>query len=135
MVREIFKANAGILFFTDRLYEIGLDPSTVYPVVVVRPDPLRAEEHSEDHKIRKPSREELPFRHSIFRRKLPITRVSGPPETGPTAMLLSEEHEELMDVLSPIYDQMSIKKWWWLLEFIPVPLRRVWHGRSTTRLR
>ncbi|RXW16376.1 hypothetical protein EST38_g9475 [Candolleomyces aberdarensis] len=131
MVREIFKANAGILFLTDRLYEIGLDPSTVYPTVLDRPVPL----HVGEHKIRKPTREQLPFRHSMFRPKLPITRVSGPPATGPSAMLPSEEHEELMDVLSPIYDQMSIKKWWWLLEFIPVPLRRVWHGKSTTRLR
>ncbi|KAJ2925169.1 hypothetical protein H1R20_g11915, partial [Candolleomyces eurysporus] len=109
MVREIFKANAGILFFTDRLYEIGLDPSTIYPEVVVRPDPLRAEEHNEDHKIRGPSH---------------------PPETGPVNMLLSEEHEELMDALSPIYDQLDLKRWWWILEVLPVPCRRVCDGNT-----
>ncbi|RXW14426.1 hypothetical protein EST38_g11429 [Candolleomyces aberdarensis] len=124
MVREIFKAKAGILFLTDRLYEIGLDPSTIYPEVLIRPVPLSAEEHNEKHKIRKRSREEMPFRHSISRSKLPITRVSGQPATGPNVMPLTEEHEELMDALSPIYDQMKIKKWWWLLEYIPVPLRR-----------
>jgi hypothetical protein len=125
MVREIFQAKAGILFLTDRLYEIGLDPSTVYPVVHTRPSPLSVEK---EHKIREPSPAELPYRHSMlnFGRKPLITE---------SQMLASEEHEELMDALSPVYDQMRIKKWWWLLEFIPLPFRRVWHGKSTTRLR
>jgi len=29
-------------------------------------------------------------------------------------------HEELLDVLSPIYDQLQIKKAWWALEYIPM---------------
>ncbi|KAJ2925185.1 hypothetical protein H1R20_g11920, partial [Candolleomyces eurysporus] len=54
--------------------------------------------------------------------------------SGPAAMLDSEEHEELKDALSPIYDRMNIRKWWWLLEYIPLPLRRVRNGQITTRL-
>jgi hypothetical protein len=50
-------------------------------------------------------------------------------------MLDSEEHEELMDALSPKYDQMDIKKSWWIVEYIPLPLRRVWGGKSKTTIR
>ena len=32
----------------------------------------------------------------------------------------SEEHEELLDALSPIYDQLELSKAWWILEFIPM---------------
>ncbi|RXW12269.1 hypothetical protein EST38_g13584 [Candolleomyces aberdarensis] len=130
MVREIFRANAGVLFLTDRLYTIGLDPSTIYPLVRNRPAPLPVGEHQ----ILEPCRKELPFRPSIFGPKYPTTWDSEPPKTGPAAMLESEEHEELKDALSPIYDHMSIKKWWWLLEYIPLPLRCLRNGKSTTRL-
>jgi hypothetical protein len=126
MVREIFKANPGILFLTDRLPRIGLDPSTVYPSVLPRPEPLRV---GKEHKIRNPCPSEMPIRYPIFMRQ-PMVKE---PRLAP--MLASEEHEELKDALSPIYDQMSIRRWWWLLELVPLPLRRVWHGQSTTRLR
>jgi hypothetical protein len=130
MVREIFKANPGILFLTDRVYEIGLDPSTIYPVVLDRPDPDLVGEN----KIREPPVEAKPIRPSMWK-KISISEVSEPRETGPAAMLASEEREELMDALSPIYDQMSIKKGWWFLEMIPLPLRRQWDGLTwSTRL-
>lgn len=133
MVREIFKANAGILFLTDRIYEIGLDPSTIYPVVLDRPDADPVGEN----KIREPPVEAKPIRPSMYRpwKKVSISEVSEPRETGPAAMLASEEREELLDALSPVYDQMSIKKWWWFLEMIPLPLRRQWDGLNwSTRL-
>ncbi|RXW12223.1 hypothetical protein EST38_g13631 [Candolleomyces aberdarensis] len=130
MVREIFKANAGIRFLPNRLYAIGLNPSTIYPDIVDRPGPLPVGEHE----IREPCRKELPFRPSIFGPKYPTAWDSEPRKTGPAAMLDSEEHEELKDALSPIYDRMSIRKWWWILEYIPLPLRRIRNGQSTIRL-
>jgi hypothetical protein len=132
MVREIFKTDAGILFLTDRLYEIGLDPSTIYPVVLKRPDPLPVVEN----KIREPHLNEKAARPPMYRswKKLPATR-SEPLKTGLTAMSGSEEDEELNDALSPIYDQMKIKKGWWFVEILPLPLSRQWHGvRWSTRI-
>ncbi|KAJ2917307.1 hypothetical protein MD484_g3094, partial [Candolleomyces efflorescens] len=133
MVREIFKAQTGILFLTSRLHEIGLDPSTLYPTVLPRPTHLAVQHH---HKLRKPSSADLPDRHSIsiFKGKFKgrSTIRSEPREPG---MLDSEEHEELMDALSPMYDQMELRKWWWILEYTPLPLRRVSNGESKTKIR
>jgi hypothetical protein len=126
MVREIFKAKAGIFFLTDRLYEIGLDPSTIFPVVRERPV---SKVVKEENKIREPDPEEMATRPPMYRswKTLPVKR-SDPLETGPAAMSGSEEDEELNDALSPVYDQMSIKKRWWFVEILPLPLSRQWHG-------
>ena len=32
----------------------------------------------------------------------------------------TEEHEELHDVLSPMYDQLKDRKIWWILEYLPL---------------
>jgi hypothetical protein len=125
MVREIFKTDAGILFLTDRLYEIGLDPSTIHPVVQKRPDHLPVG----DEKIREPCHDERATRPPMYKawEKLPPTR--RPLKTGPDAMSRSEEDEELKDALSPVFDEMCIKKWWWyFVEILPLPLSRQWHG-------
>lgn len=118
MIREIFKAQTGILFITDRMTEIGMDPASLYPFVTPRPAPLPVGEH----KIRNRPVKEIPIRpHMLLTKKKPsVAEVSKPP---PVTMLDSEEEEELMDALSPIYDQLKIKKGWWLLEVLPLQLR------------
>ncbi|PPQ75323.1 hypothetical protein CVT24_007036 [Panaeolus cyanescens] len=40
MVRECFKTNTGIMFNSEALLGIGMDPSTLYPFVVPRPPPI-----------------------------------------------------------------------------------------------
>ena len=37
-----------------------------------------------------------------------------------TSKILTEEEEDLADALSPIYDQLKLKKAWWALEVIPM---------------
>ncbi|KAG9100353.1 hypothetical protein FS749_015570 [Ceratobasidium sp. UAMH 11750] len=46
---------------------------------------------------------------------------------------ISEEVEDLKHALSPIYDQLTVNWWWWILEIIPV--KQVWRkkGRSWRR--
>ena len=41
MVRECFRANTGIQFKAEELRKIGLDPTSLYPVVKERPPPLQ----------------------------------------------------------------------------------------------
>ena len=41
MVRECFRANTGIQFKAEELRKIGLDPTSLYPVVKERPHPLK----------------------------------------------------------------------------------------------
>lgn len=38
----------------------------------------------------------------------------------PTTRMLTEEEEDLADAMSPVYDQLKIKKTWWILEVLPV---------------
>ncbi|KAG2009454.1 hypothetical protein CC2G_012391 [Coprinopsis cinerea AmutBmut pab1-1] len=124
MVRECFKAGTGIMFKSDRLYEIGLDPTTLYPFVTPRPPPLPI---TEEHKLRKHPAKEIPIRpQALLTKKKPqnleaLARASQAP-AGPM-FLGSEEEEELRDALSPAYDQLRIQKAWWVLELMPLQLR------------
>ncbi|KAJ3575742.1 hypothetical protein NP233_g903 [Leucocoprinus birnbaumii] len=88
------------MFDTELLREIGLDPSTIWPIVTPRPPPLPV---TPEHKI-----PEIHAQH-----------IAVPPEP----FLGTEEEEELMDALSPAYDQLNISKFWWLLEILPLHLR------------
>jgi hypothetical protein len=38
-------------------------------------------------------------------------------------LVLTEEEEDLMDILSPINDRLTLSKAWWLLEIIPLKFR------------
>jgi len=132
MIREIFKAQTGMLFISDRLFEIGMDPTTLYPFVTPRPPALSLQPDNAEHRIRRHPVKEIPIRPDSILRKLKlkagvekpsIADVSKAPERGPAALLRSEEDEELMDALSPVYDQLKLKKGWWILEVIPLRLR------------
>ena len=39
-------------------------------------------------------------------------------------MSVDEEEEERLDAVCPIYDQLSLKPWWWILEIFPIEQRR-----------
>ena len=96
MVRECFKSKTGIMFDTDGLRGIGIDPHSVYPTVQPRPSPLSA---------------------ASLRIQTPRDPLTNAPSIS--AQTPSEEDHELRDALSPIYDQLSLAKFWWVLEFIP----------------
>jgi len=77
---------------------LGLDPASLYPNVLPRPGPLPA----------------------IGRK---IRNIGDQPRSY-NQKEWSEEVEELEDALSPVYDQLSIKKWWWrILEYWPIRQR------------
>jgi len=46
----------------------------------------------------------------------------------PREPFISEEVEDLKDALSPIYDQLSLNWWWWILEIIPT--KQVWRDKE-----
>ena len=92
MIRECFKNDTGIRFHAELLKDIGLDPTSLHPIVKERPDALQPD---------------TPH----------FNTVAGPaPET-------SEEEHEVRDALSPIYDQLVLAPYWWLLEFLPMRQR------------
>ncbi len=88
MVRECFKAKTGIMFDTDGLRGIGIDPHC-----------------------------HLPHRTAASPRHCPRLACGSRPPTIPlsptnapaiSAQPPSEEDHELRDALSPIYDQLSL---------------------------
>ena len=107
MIRQCFATHSGIQFESAKLYEIGLDPQTLYPKVMKRPlvQPLQLDDVND------------------ALRDLKATNLGAPPQSDSSSMISectkpsSEEEEELRDALSPLYDQLSRQKWWWILEF------------------
>ncbi|KAJ7088156.1 hypothetical protein C8R44DRAFT_991193 [Mycena epipterygia] len=113
MIRECFKADTGIIFDAQRLQELGLDPATLYPIVVPRPPPLP---------VGTAKLESLPRRTSWLSRLLSQLEEDVPIDLKEPARGMEEE-EDLKDALCPIYDQLQLKPFWWILELIPMSFR------------
>ncbi|KAK0457570.1 uncharacterized protein EV420DRAFT_1271376 [Desarmillaria tabescens] len=131
MIRECFKVETGIMFDSDHLREIGIDPATLYPSVKPRPQALS---------VRSAMIQNEPKNKPLFKRILstfwrhPLTLPDAPdkhqtlaPEAPSVSMndeqclpIGTEEEEELRNALSPIYDQLKRSKFWWILELLPI---------------
>ncbi|KAG5648766.1 hypothetical protein DXG03_000114 [Asterophora parasitica] len=107
MIRECFKADSGITFISDDLRRLGLDPANLYPYVLPRPPALPVAGAQIQH-IPSPETQKL----QNFANVDNLVQVDK-----------SEEEHEILDALSPIYDQLSLKWGWWVLELIPVKQR------------
>lgn len=93
------------MFVSDHLRVIGLDPAMLDPVVQTRPPPL-------------------PVSGAVIQR-IPSTPEKGNLQHYADVDTLvksyeTEEQHELKDAMSPIYDQLSLKWFWWSLELLPV---------------
>ncbi|KAG5636743.1 hypothetical protein H0H81_007001 [Sphagnurus paluster] len=106
MIRECFKAETGIMFVSDSLREVGLDPGSLYPYVLPRPPSLSAQSATI---------------------QLMASATPAHQQVGSVGTLVdihvSEEEHELRDALSPIYDQLSLSWLWWSLELLPMKQR------------
>ena len=115
MIRECFKTNSGIFFDSDSLPNVGLNPSTLHPVVTARPDPLPVTPY--DRIAKAPS---SPIPKGI--RALAKLEKEQPEFLKNSASGIppgTEEEEELQDAISPRYDQLRLAKLWWILEIMP----------------
>ncbi|KAF7289945.1 hypothetical protein MIND_01369700 [Mycena indigotica] len=126
MIRECFKAETGIIFNAERLVELGLDPTTLYPHVLDRPP---AKEMHPDMRIARRAPRKLWFQR-VFRPKAShsggneFTFSPNPENQPPTHVMPGmEEEEDLKDALSPIYDQLKLSPGWWILEVLPFSFR------------
>jgi hypothetical protein len=111
MIRQCFLANTGIQFYRKTFKHIGLDPTTLFPFVTTRPPAL---ETSTSCVAEARSSTYCPDPHHVT--------LNDQAQTSPVAAYTfkSEEHEELLDALSPIYDQLELLKAWWILEILPL---------------
>jgi hypothetical protein len=119
MVRECFRTNTGIMFCSDKLRDIGLDPATLYPHVKDRPPALPVK----DHKIQDRPAIPIPIRVHKYLVKKNHPAVHEKVLKCTIPFLGSEEEEEVRDAVSPKYDQLHLKKGWWVLELLPMQLR------------
>jgi len=103
MVRQCFLADTGIMFNSQLLAQIGMDTGTLYPNVLRRPDPVTFE---------RADRSRIASDHS-----------SGMVTVVNRETVLTEEEEDLADILSPINDELSLSKSWWVLELLPLKQR------------
>lgn len=110
MIRECFKTDTGIMFTSEGLRSIGIDPASLYPIVQKRPPPLPTNGSHIQHipSSTSPKPDSLPHYGNVDS-LIPIEK--------------SEEEHELLDALSPIYDQLSLAWGWWILELFPVKQR------------
>ncbi|KAF8879289.1 hypothetical protein BD779DRAFT_1447039 [Infundibulicybe gibba] len=108
MIRECFKTNSGIIFDTEGLRHIGLNPEALFPVVLPRPPAL-------------------PVGSALIASIPPATKKNkndtSATNSSESQVFMSEEELDHADALSPIYDQLSLAWFWWLLEFLPIKER------------
>lgn len=139
MIRQCFLAGSGIQFQADRLHEIGLDPASLYPIVQPRPEPLPVSSvvSKQGLKETKKALKNGSFEHShVCSECPPLSPVldSGSDGSGSgyersiskginaqtKIAAANEEHEELHDALSPVFDQLALRRGWWILELLPL---------------
>jgi len=132
MIRECFINNTGILFHSAELDELGICPTTLWPVVKI---PTPPEPHST-----KQTDVDMDSGHvheatgdTLVRGKghaldatdataVSIPRLAPSRLVPDTAITLASE-EDMKDAVTPIYDQLSKVWWWWILELMPMRQR------------
>ncbi len=121
MVRECFKTKSGIIFKTETLREVGIDPNTLYPDVHSRPAALFDKVKSQV--IETPTSTSL-FEsiRNLFQSSEAKKKKAKAEEEKKKEPFISEEEEELRDSLSPKFDQLKLVRFWWILEVLPVSM-------------
>lgn len=117
MIRECFKTHSGVIFHVDGLKKIGLDHTTLYPIVLPRPPALPLD-RSAPHTSQLQS---MPKKGSTP--KLNDDEETSALLPSPVEVQETEEEADLKDALAPIYDQLGLAWFWWLLELLPVKHR------------
>jgi hypothetical protein len=117
MIRQCFLANTGIMFHRSMFKQIGMDAATLYPHVEKRPPAIYQTP---------PPRSPPGTPDSLKAYSVPSPQVI---KNDPTIVAYSdggsfvnEEQEDLADAVCPIYDQLAMKWWWWILEVFPQKL-------------
>jgi len=110
MIRECFKREAGIIFQTEGLRAIGLNPASLYLVVLPRPAALSPPPTAKIQRI--PDGPPPPVPEGEYEDLLNLNQQG-----------MTEEELDLADALSPEYDQLALRKFWWLGEVLPMKHR------------
>jgi uncharacterized protein (DUF2235 family) len=116
MIRECFKTNSGIIFHTEELRKVGLDPATLYPVVRPRPPAIPINPTSlKPHELI----QDIPKSSSTSKQAVDDNNNNNTPNPA-EVVHSSEEEEDLRDSLAPLYDELKLGWTWWILEILPL---------------
>ncbi|KAF8586209.1 hypothetical protein K439DRAFT_1387499 [Ramaria rubella] len=116
MIRECFKTQTGIMFDAAALRTIGLNPATLYPVVLAQPPAIAVRGIKLQASPKKKAQSGI--------RKWNIESVESVSELRGVAELWRLEIEaELKDATCPLYDQLMLAPAWWMLEVLPMKQR------------
>jgi hypothetical protein len=108
MIRQCFLLNTGILFHASSLKLMGLEPSTLYPKVQYpRPPP-----------VTELSKEPIKKRNLLHQEAKDF---------------VSEEEEDLADILTDKLDMLKCTWAWWVLEYLPQKIRYQGDDNKWTR--
>ncbi|KAF9259355.1 hypothetical protein L218DRAFT_1003914 [Marasmius fiardii PR-910] len=113
MIRQCFLLNTGIMFHREMLRLVGIDPSTLYPLVQPRP-PLSSTTINRSTLL-DPTRQRRPTTSSTLTQNSRVAKFLED--------FVNEEEEDVKDALSPLHDMLVKKPGWWILEVIPQRLK------------
>ena len=108
MIRQCFLANTGIMFHKDTLPKVGLDPNTLFPQVLPRPPMIFQDPKVHTIPVPKPL--------VVCDDRKAVVYTDG-------GSFVNEAEEDLADALSPMYDQLKLAKYWWILEMMPTKIQ------------
>ncbi|KAL0952102.1 hypothetical protein HGRIS_008735 [Hohenbuehelia grisea] len=133
MIRQCFLLDTGILFHRSKFRQVGLDPNTLYPVVKTRPPPLANLPNTSPGDAQQ-ALNEAGANAQNEKMSSPQTMRTLVDEIMPSGDdFISEEVEDLKDVLSPINDMLRLAKMWWILELLPSKQHWKKHDDSLAR--
>jgi len=118
MIRQCFLADTGIRFHSSLLSGVGIDHTTLYPVVKPRPNPVLeppVSPASLDDSVEKG--------HERLATDISVQTLVNPEAAPTNDPFISEEIEDLLDSRAKKYDQLTIKRGWWVVEYLPLKQR------------
>jgi hypothetical protein len=134
------------MFESEGLRELGMEPEALWPNVKARPKakdetgtnvesmhlmpipPKEKKTKAEKDKAKHADAAKTSMESSL--RNFSGSEVFVPPPAVSKPRLSEEEHE-LRDALQPIYDQLSLAHYWWVLEFLPIK-QSVYHHQHAS---
>jgi hypothetical protein len=109
MIRQCFLiANTGIMLHKATFPKVGLDPDTLFFQVLPRPPTIFQDSNVHTIPVPKPL--------VVCDDRKAVVYTDG-------GSFVNEAEEDLADALSPMYDQLKLAKYWWILEMIPQKIK------------
>ncbi|KII96173.1 hypothetical protein PLICRDRAFT_96153 [Plicaturopsis crispa FD-325 SS-3] len=136
MIRQCFLADTGIIFDVEGLKLAGLDPASLYPIVRPRTPPSAIPLLGDDPAQYAPALARAKAAYDA-RAAAALSRAVLPHDT--ILPVPDEDAEDMLDLIAPVYDQLSIAKHWWILELWPIRHHHqhgdsAWFGRYSSNL-